>query len=796
MLEESMSANRSEDGAALPSGCLSDERLEGLLEGNEDPTKAERHIEHCGNCRRRLEALAGMGTVEWTQETPSSVDDSFLFDTIAALRRGGPGGAGEGADHKGDMNREILLPSDRPELMGKFAGYDIVSLVASGGMGVVYQGFDPTLQRKVAIKVLSPFLAASAQARARFLREARAAAAINHENVVAIHAVGEERGLPYLVMPFIRGRSLQALLEASGPLEPREVLRIGCQAALGLAAAHAQGLIHRDVKPGNILIEDTTARVKLTDFGLARAADATDVTRPGIVAGTPEYMAPEQARGERLDPRSDLFGLGTVLYTIASGVSPFAAETTFATLKKVCELTPVPLHELDPSQPRELGDLVARLMAKNRDERYPDAITAKCAFEEALAQRTLRMDSKSGVTGGAAFASSREESWHRRTSVWAMVTLMTCLVSAVWVGVKWQHRTDFPFRHRDAGGVEKGSTNLMSLLERRRVGDVIELNWDGPRSVPPVRTEGIPVHVRAAKGRHPVIVHGSKSVPWLLSDAPVRLEGIEIRTEGSQAAGTSGRGPASLGVGPAEWARRQVGRLTRTHEVDCQLLVSRGAEVALVNCRLASTSTVEEPQVPILLMECPRAVLLNTEVFNPGGPAIAWKTVDGNRLSLSNCALVARSALLTSSSGDVSADFEFERCTFAGSFLIAAVSGTERLRGRGSDNVFSVRRPILTGPGTTLPGRHRWRGVGNVYERVGAEFGFSMPPSEEGSLSLDLGLDDRVRAQVGQGAFSAATDMVLGAEARLRIGRPVGIDPEGLGPGRWSGSQGPMLKVE
>src|SRR5205814_4227536 len=164
------------------------------------------------------------------------------------------------------------------------------------------------------IKVMAPQLAASATARRRFTREARAAAAVTHDHVVTIHAVEDAGPLPHIVMQFVAGHSLQDRLDRTGPLQLQEVLRIGMQAAAGLAAAHAQGLVHRDVKPANILLEDGVERVKLTDFGLARAADDASLTKTGIIAGTPQFMSPEQARGESIDQRSDLFSLGCVLY--------------------------------------------------------------------------------------------------------------------------------------------------------------------------------------------------------------------------------------------------------------------------------------------------------------------------------------------------------------------------------------------------------------------------------------------------------------------------------------------------
>ena len=165
-------------------------------------------------------------------------------------------------------------------------------------MGVVLKAFDPALNRVVAIKVLAPQMAASGAARRRFSREAKAAAAVVHDHVVAIHAVDDDpkSGLPYLVMPYIAGRSLQERIDRDGPLRTEEVLRIGMQTALGLAAAHAQGLVHRDIKPSNILLENGVERVKITDFGLARAIDDASRSQSGVVAGTPQYMSPEQAR--------------------------------------------------------------------------------------------------------------------------------------------------------------------------------------------------------------------------------------------------------------------------------------------------------------------------------------------------------------------------------------------------------------------------------------------------------------------------------------------------------------------
>ena len=225
--------------------------------------------------------------------------------------------------------RVLCLSSSRhsrkPGSLGRLGHYEIQEVIGRGGMGIVLRAFDEKLHRVVAIKVMAPQLATSATARRRFTREAQAAAAVTHDHIVTIHAVEEADGLPYLVMQYVAGMSLQERLERDGPLQLAEILRIGMQTAAGLAAAHAQGLVHRDIKPANILLENGIERVKITDFGLARAADDASLTQSGVVAGTPQYMSPEQARGEAVDHRTDLFSLGSVLYAMCTGRPPFRA---------------------------------------------------------------------------------------------------------------------------------------------------------------------------------------------------------------------------------------------------------------------------------------------------------------------------------------------------------------------------------------------------------------------------------------------------------------------------------------
>jgi WD40 repeat protein len=281
----------------------------------------------------------------------------------------------------------LLDPPDpgRPEMLGRLGPYEVIEVLGQGGMGVVLKARDPALDRTVAIKLLNPALAHGPTARRRFAREARAAAAVGHDHIVAIYAVDEFRGLPYLVMQYIPGRSLQERLDETGPLSVPEILRIGTQAARALAAAHAQGVVHRDIKPANILLENCVERVKLTDFGLARAIDDASLTQSGVIAGTPQYMAPEQARGEAVDARSDLFSLGAVLYAMAGGRPPFRADSAMAVLKRVCDDRHRAIRELSPEIPDWLEAVIDRLLTKDPADRLQSAAEVADLLERGLA---------------------------------------------------------------------------------------------------------------------------------------------------------------------------------------------------------------------------------------------------------------------------------------------------------------------------------------------------------------------------------------------------------------------------
>lgn len=368
------------------------ETLQRLIDQDLDPEELreiESHLNACQACRTRLdssvadqnlwnEASQFLSDDEWDRSQPEEGVDRSAELELEELTYG---------DAENILKRlsPWLDPSDDPRMLGRFGGYEILGIIGEGGMGIVLKGFEQTLNRYVAIKLLAPHLASNGAARQRFSREARAAAAVLHENVIAIHRVEETRGLPYLVMPYIAGESLQKRLDDTGPLPLIAILRIGRQIAAGLAAAHAQGLVHRDVKPANILLERGVDRVTLTDFGLARAVDDATVTRSGVIAGTPQYMSPEQARGENVDSRSDLFSLGSVLYAMATGRAPFRAETSFGILRRITDDEPRPMGEINPEIPAWFERLVTRLHAKQPEERYQTPEKVEQMMEECIA---------------------------------------------------------------------------------------------------------------------------------------------------------------------------------------------------------------------------------------------------------------------------------------------------------------------------------------------------------------------------------------------------------------------------
>ncbi len=320
--------------------------------------------------------------------------------------------------------RVLAAPQAAGEL-GRLGGYRVFRVLGAGAMGVVLAAEDPPLKRTVALKVLSPSLAGRPVARQRFLREAQAAAALDHPNIVTIYQVGEDRGVPFLAMQLLQGETLSQRLQREPVLTLPQVVRIGRQIAEGLAAAHAAGLIHRDIKPGNLFLasageflsgvatgtgEDPLPKLSLTidhpptlkilDFGLARPEqDDQHLTQSGALVGTPAYMAPEQARGEIVDRRCDLFSLGCVLYQLCTGQAPFRGANTTAILLSLTLDEPRPAREINPDISPALADLIMRLLTKAPGDR-PASAQAVADTLRGLEKQLSRQE----PTGGGAHA--------------------------------------------------------------------------------------------------------------------------------------------------------------------------------------------------------------------------------------------------------------------------------------------------------------------------------------------------------------------------------------------------------
>lgn len=354
--------------------CPDLRQLQEFIDGSlneESEAVVEEHLSACGSCRSKVEQR--IQSAGWWQQTRDSLrscsrdaeaDDPSLapVDVLS-----------------------LLGPTDDPEKIGRIAEYEVIGIIGRGGMGVVFKAFDPRLNRFVAIKMLLPHLAASGAARKRFAREGQAAAAVVDDYVLPIYAVAEWKGVPYLVTQYSRGTTLQKRVQSEGPLEMKEILRLGMQTARGLAAAHAQGLVHRDVKPSNILLDGSVERAMLTDFGLARAVDDASITRTGVIAGTPQYMSPEQARGSSVDARSDLFSLGSVLYFLCTGHPPFRSDNSYAILRLITDEEPRAIREINPDIPAWLCSIVQKLMAKSTVDRYGSASEVADILEACLA---------------------------------------------------------------------------------------------------------------------------------------------------------------------------------------------------------------------------------------------------------------------------------------------------------------------------------------------------------------------------------------------------------------------------
>ena len=295
----------------------------------------------------------------------------------------------------------FLKPPTSDDFVGSLAHYRVLSELGRGGMGYVFRAEDTKLKRAVALKVMNQKISAIAGSRKRFISEARAMAAIHHDNVATIFEVGECSGTPFMAMEMLRGETLEDRNKRKEPLGFEEIIRYATDIARGLAAAHARGIVHRDIKPANIWIEADTHRIKILDFGLALASTPVDhLAGRGAVVGTPGYLSPEQARSDPLDDRSDLYSLGVVLYELCTGRIPIQSKSVHAQLISILAHRPTPIDEINPEIPKPLCDTIHRLLRKEPRSRFQSAkvleaelveVESACQQQSEMAQAINRL---------------------------------------------------------------------------------------------------------------------------------------------------------------------------------------------------------------------------------------------------------------------------------------------------------------------------------------------------------------------------------------------------------------------
>ena len=333
---------------------------------------------------------------------------------------------------------DLLEPPQRDGEIGRLGLYRVLALIGKGGMGQVFRAEDMRLKRIVALKLMQPKLASTAASRKRFIEEARSMAAVQHDNVATIFEVGVEDGVPFMAMELLEGESLKDAFRAGRKFETKEILRLGKEVASGLAAAHECGLIHRDVKPANIWIQQPSGRAKILDFGLAIAGNSFDpfVSR-GTLVGSPGFLSPEQARNEALDDRTDLYSLGAVLFMLCSGGLPLTAGSISAQLIAIICYTPTSLTDFKPEIPVALSELIDQLLLKEPKDRPATASAVAQRLnkitEETGDQRTIKivMDAGKPGTSESRLSNGKQgrDSNTSRSGTWAMFA-MVCLVCA------------------------------------------------------------------------------------------------------------------------------------------------------------------------------------------------------------------------------------------------------------------------------------------------------------------------------------------------------------------------------
>jgi predicted Ser/Thr protein kinase len=481
----------------------------------------------------------------------------------------------------------FLLPPVTDDEIGRLGSYRVLGLLGKGGMGYVFRAEDVALARPVALKVMKPGLDGDVCGWQRFLREARAMAAIKHDSLVTVYQVGQERDVVYLAMELLEGASLDDWLARGKRPKPGAVVRVAREIAGGLVVIHARGLVHRDLKPANIWVEASGGRVKILDFGLARFMDDdASITKTGVVLGTPCFMSPEQARGEPAGPQSDLFSFGGVLYALCTGQNPFRGDNATAVLTSLAVDDPQPAHELNPAVPRPLSDLIMQLLAKSPDDRPSSA--------EAVLKRLMRLGATAvpitadrpavppaatpAITADTAGPTCRTDKprpkrkrpagrrrWWIGVAVAAALAIAVALPAIAWVA-----------RRPAVGSAASAATNESAQTFLSDLEPVGKENWPFLPPPPPGRPQLRPIGDVSVKGQpspHGILMHPAP--PW---DGPTRLTyslGGAFKTFRAQVSLNDGPGGSEnpctfvvLGDGKPLWTSQPVSSQADAQPVD------------------------------------------------------------------------------------------------------------------------------------------------------------------------------------------------------------------------------------
>jgi tetratricopeptide (TPR) repeat protein/predicted Ser/Thr protein kinase len=402
------------------------------------------------------------------------MDDPILDATLA------DGTLNEGPTPRGTSAWSVAVtPSPNApyaqgeELVGTLLAerYEILQLLGQGGMGAVYKARDTELERLVALKLIRADLAGNPEILRRFKQELILAREVTHRNVIRIFDLGQAKGFKFITMEFVEGRDLRAVIREKEKLSPEETVRIISQVCRALESAHAAGVVHRDLKPQNIML-DAKDRVYVMDFGIAHSLETPGMTQTGALMGTPEYMSPEQAKGQKVDPRSDLFALGIIFYEMLTGISPFKADTALATLLKRTQERPCTPAELDPAIPKAISDVVMKCLEIDRDHRYS---TAREILEDLGQEMPTSVRTVAPTLPPLALPGPTDISFLQRYRLWIAGGAVVLLLAVL--GIAFRGKLF-------SGGAGKRTTPVeqasLAILPFRNASGDSSLDWLGP----------------------------------------------------------------------------------------------------------------------------------------------------------------------------------------------------------------------------------------------------------------------------------------------------------------------------